>query len=124
MKKDWSHLDKYRQQLPPRTSPNGATYGLFSVKHNGVLLNIVASDADGEIEWEHVSVHVLDPVFRKQRIPNWLEMCFVKELFWDDDEVVVQFHPAKKDWISVHDAVLHLWRSKTQAFPTPPKVCV
>lgn len=74
--------------------------------------------------WEHVSVHTYDPIFKRQKSPSWDEMCFVKTLFWQDDEVVVEFHVAKKDWISIHDHVLHLWRSTASDFPTPPKICV
>lgn len=77
-----------------------------------------------DTEWEHVSVHVYDPVFRKQKTPTWEEMCFVKSLFWEDDEAVLELHVAKKDWISIHDHVLHLWRPTKQAIPLPPKICV
>jgi hypothetical protein len=52
-------------------------------------------------------------------------MCLVKELFWSDDECVVQFHPPKQNYINQHPGVLHLWRKKgAKAFPMPPKACV
>jgi hypothetical protein len=129
MKKDWHHLDKFRGHQPPYISPDGATYGAFQIKHNGTLLNIIATDGlldspDQAGEWEHVSVHAYDPVFKRRRIPKWEEMCFIKELFWDDDEVVMQLHPAKKDYVNVHECVLHLWRPKQGEIPTPPKICV
>lgn len=128
MKKDWKHLDKYRGHESPFTSPDGATYGAFRIKHNGVYLNVIATDGceeNGEYgQWEHVSIHVFDAFFNKRRIPNWGEMCFIKELFWEDDEVVMQLHPAKKDWISIHDCVLHLWKPKKTEIPVPPKLCV
>jgi hypothetical protein len=127
MKKNWSHLDKFRGQSAPYTSPKGATYGAFSVKFCGMQLNIIATNGceeSGVGDWEHVSVHAFDPHFQKRRIPNWPEMCYVKGLFWEDDEVVVQFHPAKKDYVNVHECVLHLWRPKKVEMPTPPKICV
>jgi hypothetical protein len=84
----------------------------------GLRLHIVANVAnlfsDG---WEHVSVSTI------RRTPNWREMCFVKELFWDDDEVVVQFHPAKSDYVNNHPHCLHLWRH-VDGFPTPPPMLV
>lgn len=64
--------------------------------------------------WEHVSVSTRD------RVPNWSEMCFVKDLFWAEDECVVQFHPPKSDYINIHPYVLHLWRSIRKQFPMPP----
>ena len=39
--------------------------------------------------WEHVTVNY------KKRMPTWEEMCKVKEMFWNDEETVVQFHPKK-----------------------------
>jgi len=79
-----------------------------AVHHNRGLY-IIASDGDG---WEHVSMHVEDFGFlpTKERIPYWDEMEFVKELFWDEDDTVVQFHPAKSNYVNVNPNVLHLWR--------------
>ena len=37
--------------------------------------------------WEHVSVS-----YRK-RCPTWEEMCRVKEMFFNPEEVAVQYHP-------------------------------
>lgn len=127
MKSNWKHLDKYRGQEKPFNSPPGATFGAFQVPFNGILLRVIATDGtDGELdtEWEHVSVHAFDPVFKKQRTPTWAEMCEVKRLFWEPDEVVIEIHVAEKDWISIHDHVLHLWRPTKQTLPLPPKICV
>ncbi len=128
MKTNWAHLDKFRGQEPPYTSPSGATYGAFQVPFNGSLLRIIATDGaipEQEInDWEHVSVHAFDPVFKKVRTPKWEEMCAVKSFFWNEDEVVIQYHPAKSDYVNIHDHVLHLWRSKSKLFPLPPKICV
>lgn len=128
MKSDWSHLDKFRTQSPPYVSSPGATYGAFVIPRNGVHLRVIATDGDDGSQfktgWEHVSCHVYDPHFGKQRCPNWAEMCFLKDLFWNDDEVVVQLHVAKKDYVNVHPSVLHLWRLRGSTFPTPPIICV
>src|SRR3954463_6943988 len=53
----------------------------------------IVSDQDG---WEHVSISL----HNKARLPVWTEMCFVKDLFWDEDEVVIQYHPAKADYVN------------------------
>lgn len=86
----------------------------------GAALHIIASDGIDPVaeNWEHVSVSI------GRRPPNWQEMSFVKSLFWDDDECVVQFHPAKSDYINIHDHVLHLWRHRVLPFPMPPKILV
>lgn len=60
---------------------------------NGKLL-VIASDgltADGTVmeDWEHVSVSP----YRKKRIPTWEEMCFIKDIFWDPEETVIQCQP-------------------------------
>lgn len=83
-------------------------------------LQIIASSGDPElgIEWEHVSVSL------SNRPPNWEEMCFVKGLFWDDEETVMQLHPPRSKWINNHPHCLHLWKPKNQEIPLPPDVTV
>lgn len=132
MKVRWSHLDKWRRHdLREFSSPEGSTFGAFSIPHEGQLLNVIASDgrmdAEGklpDVGWEHVSVHAFDPVFRRQKIPNWMQMSYIKSLFWEESEVVMQLHVAASDHINVHDCVLHLWRPKATPIPLPPKMCV
>lgn len=88
----------------------------------GTSLRIIASTANADRRitkgWEHVSVSC------QKRCPNWTEMCFVKALFWKDDEVVVQFHPKKEDYISNHAYCLHMFRHELINFPMPPSVLV
>lgn len=97
--------------------------GAFFISHKGVSLKVMVSDGTEEslpdfLGWEHVSVST------KNRCPTWEEMCFIKELFWKDDEVVFQLHPAKKDWINCHPFTLHLWRKRGFELPLPPKMAV
>lgn len=84
-------------------------------QRKGEFFHVISSNATA---WEHVSVKI----FRKgnTRIPTWLEMCKVKDMFWDKDDVAFQFHPAKENHVSIHDDVLHLWRPKHQTIPMPP----
>ncbi len=84
----------------------------------GAQLSIIASEGTRDIPWEHVSVSTA------RRIPNWTEMCFVKDLFWQDEECVVQYHPPKSAYVCNHPYVLHLWRYKTKPFPMPPSIAV
>lgn len=99
--------------------PSWGAYGVFEIRGpTGLMLYIVASAGDDDDPmaggWEHVSVST------PHRIPTWLEMCLVKDLFWDDEEVVVQFHPRKSEYVNQHPHVLHLWRPRLTAIPTPP----
>jgi hypothetical protein len=70
----------------------------LKLKH---ALHVIASDQEG---WEHVSVS------RPDRCPSWEEMSFIKDLFWDDEDFVVQMHPPKVDYVNYHPYCLHLWR--------------
>jgi hypothetical protein len=57
-----------------------------------------------EAGWEHVSIDLY-----KHRLPTWEEMCYVKNIFWDEEEEVVQIHPRKSEYVNMAEA-LHLWR--------------
>ncbi|RRJ98264.1 hypothetical protein Ga0100231_005150 [Opitutaceae bacterium TAV4] len=51
-------------------------------------------------------------------------MAFLKSLFWSPDDVVMQLHPAEKDYVNNHPFCLHLWRPVGVAIPTPPPTFV
>jgi hypothetical protein len=90
--------------------------GAFVLKLNhGQQLNIIASDGAG---WEHVSVS------RNDRCPTWEEMCKVKDVFWDEYDCVVQYHPAKSEYVNNHPFCLHLWREVGREFPVPESILV
>lgn len=74
-------------------------------------LRIVASWGAG---WEHVSIS------RRDKCPSWAEMDFVKRLFWDDEESVMQLHPPRSEWVNNHPYCLHLWKPIGQEIPLPP----
>lgn len=112
--------DAHRIQTGPfgstRTAGNNGAFELPSRVSSARQLFLVASDGLG---WEHVSVSV-----RRTRggtsTPVWDEMCQVKTLFWDAEDVVVQFHPAKSAYVNFHPHTLHLWRPIDATIPTPP----
>ena len=87
----------------------------------GGRLAIISSGRENEFDegWEHVSVSL------HNRCPNWGEMCFVKDLFWEDHECVIQYHPPKgPGYINMHPYCLHLWRKRDFEFPMPPSIFV
>ena len=104
--------DKFRVVIP-EYGPGDATNGIFVVKlKNSQIVQVQASDGMG---WEHISVS------RQDRCPTWNEMCQVKDLFWDEDDCVVQYHPPKSDYVNLHPYCLHLWRPIGVEMPRPPK---
>lgn len=106
---------------PRRSDPSWGPYGLFRIQGPcGAALTIIASGADDEEScgWEHVSVST------ERRCPNWAEMNFVKGLLWSDDELVVQFHPPKADYVNNHPFCLHLWRPVDEHIRLPPSILV
>lgn len=76
--------------------------GAFDVPlRRGQRVFVIASDQMG---WEHVSVS------RRDRAPLWEEMCEIKDLFWEPEDCVVQFHPPHSEYVNNHPRCLHLWR--------------
>jgi hypothetical protein len=113
-------LEEHRLLTGVYGSRPGATYGVFNLPGPcGERLRIIASDGE-DTGWEHVSVSTE----RGKRIPNWQEMCFVKDLFWAPEECVVQFHPPASQYVNNYSVVLHLWRCTQQDFPMPPAILV
>ena len=76
---------------------------------------IIASWGGG---WEHVSVSLA------RRCPTWEEMCAIKDIFWREDECVVQYHPPKSEYVDCHPYCLHLWKKIGHEFETPPSIFV
>lgn len=106
------------------TSP-GDPCGVFVVLGPcGRALTVIADDGSRAAHrlrnpdvhgWEHASVSFEGG----ESLPNWTEMDFVKRLFWDDEEAVMQLHPPRSQWVS-NAEVLHLWRPIDADIPLPP----
>lgn len=87
--------------------------GAFRLEVDGLKVLVIASDGEG---WEHVSVSRSDG----HAIPSWRLMCRIKELFWDLEDCVVQYHPPTSKYVNFHPQCLHLWRKVGFEFPQPP----
>ena len=70
--------------------------------------------------WEHVSVSP----YHHRVTPSWSDMCKIKDIFWDDDEAVIQIHPPKADYVNNMPNCLHLWRCTYRSMVLPPSVLV
>lgn len=109
-----SVVEKGRVRIGPfATSETDGFNGFFELPINGEICRCIASDGVG---WEHVSVSKQN----SKRPPNWEQMCIIKDLFWGDDVWVVQFHPARGDYVNNHPGCLHLWRPTDETMPHPP----
>lgn len=101
---------------PPGLEPvpeecQGRAVGAFAFLIRSEKFSVIASDGVTGITplsvaygWEHVSIA------HPRRCPTWEEMCHLKDLFWTEEEVVMQLHPKKVDWRNFHPFCLHLWR--------------
>lgn len=79
------------------------------------FLKIIASAGEG---WDHVSISL------PNRCPTWPEMCLVKDMFFEDEEMVIQIHPKKSEYVNYHPYCLHMWRWQLEGQPMPPSILV
>lgn len=86
-------------------------FALGNFKKKPFIISCIASDGLG---WEHVSVST------NLGTPFWEVMQRVKDLFWDEEDCVIQFHPPKSVYVNNHPFVLHLWRQVGVNYQTPP----
>jgi hypothetical protein len=103
------------------TSETDGFNGAFRFNLPGEVrpVHIIASDGEG---WQHVSVS-FGPDSKK--CPSWEVMCAVKDLFWEPEDVVIQIHPRKSEYVTYHPGCLHLWRcTDGREQPTPPSIMV
>lgn len=132
---------------PVATDSSYGNNGAFDLPspEPGWRLSLICSDGSevpelAAYQWEHASVHAYRESLVEQspfaanghrfnsglrrkiqtRTPTWKEMCYVKDLCWDGEDVVVQYHPRRSEYVNQHPNVLHLWRPKLGAIPTPP----
>lgn len=117
---DWKKINAARVREGKLASDDSYGFnGCFKFIINQTYrLKVIASDGDG---WQHVSVSFAD----RPTTPSWEIMCIIKDLFWEPEDVVVQFHPRKSDYVNHHPGCLHLWRcTDGREFPTPPTYMV
>ena len=121
--KDLRTLNSYRsidkQRLLGTDHLRKSVYGIFDIPLSSEESAIaIADNGLSDLEWEHVSVSTA------YRCLTWEEMCKIKDMFFFEDEVVMQLHPAKKNYVNFHDYTLHLWKPKTKEIPLPPSILV
>ena len=65
--------------------------------------------------WDHVSASVVDVA----EPPTWQEMCWIKDQFFEPEELVIQYHPPHSQYVNFSET-LHLWRPQREEVPAPP----
>lgn len=97
---------------------DGRTYGCALLPGPCAQDLTVIFSGGEDCGWEHVSVST------PGRPPNWREMCFVKDLFWDAEDAAMQLHPPKSNYVNNHPHCLHLWRPTQAEIPMPETILV
>lgn len=112
--------ERMKKQMPEKfrqikySNKEDGCNGLFFVNlPKFKKLKVVVSDGGG---WDHVSVSLSD------RCPTWEEMCLIKDLFFEEEETVVQFHPSKSEHVNNHPYCLHLWKRQATPYELPPSI--
>lgn len=101
--------------LIARTAPDGGCGEIFQLGKRWA--SVIWSNGAG---WEHVSV----APYNRRIVPSWDDMCRLKDMFFREDETVVQYHPAKSEYVNNVPNCLHLWRPTAAEMPTPPAIMV
>lgn len=91
--------------------PDGLSAWLVHPMVKDFTIAIVASWGGG---WDHVSASL------RNRYPTWDEMCIIKDIFFEDEECVVQYHPPKSAYVNMHPFCLHMWREQGAEYARPP----
>ncbi|MBM4319777.1 MAG: hypothetical protein FJ125_07420 [Deltaproteobacteria bacterium] len=121
-------LERFRIQRPAMLEKDepDETSGFFRLEtvERGIAgrkkkrMIVAVSTLEG---WEHASVSLA------HRCPTWEEMCRVKDLLWDPEDAVVQYHPPRSQYVNGMQTCLHMWRPKDGAgiqMIVPPKELV
>ena len=118
--RDLHALDQYRVDLRRLYGTMGDDKnGAFKVFVHGKSFNVIASNGGG---WERVSVSPGSP--NRKKCATWDEMCAIKDMFFEPEETVVQYHPPKSDYVNNHQYCLHMWRPIGKELPRPPAIFV
>lgn len=106
---------RIRSGHPLASDDSYGNNGAFVVPFESYTFMVIASDGAG---WEHVSISL------PTRDPSWKQMCAIKDMFWDPEDLVVQFHPPESEYVNNHEHCLHLWRAIARNMPAPEAILV
>jgi hypothetical protein len=111
------NLDRIPQQFPSsvrliKQGLDGAAYRVQNGRFAGLKVIVsVAIEGDGKA-WLHVSCS------RRDRLPSWEDLKFVKETFIGESNYAYQIFPPKSQYVNIHPYCLHLYHCLEEA-PLP-----
>jgi hypothetical protein len=107
------NIEKLRVKSGPLASDESyGKNGAFEIPYASNTLFVIISNECG---WDHVSVSL------KNRCPNWNEMHWIKNLFFDPEETVVQFHPKESQYVNRCKNCLHMFKPQNYEIQLPPR---
>jgi hypothetical protein len=115
-----NELERYREpklELKLYGTLGDGKNGVFKVKAGAKWFFVIASTGGG---WEHVSITMENG----DAMPSWNDMCRIKDMFFDEEEAVMQLHPKRSQYVNMHKRCLHLWRPTYREIPCPPSFMV
>lgn len=112
--KSFKEIENNKKCIWEKKTMDGFKGYIYLPHWNGTI--IVTNGAG----WEHVSVSPK----RKSLIPSWEDMCTIKDMFWKENEAVIQVHPVKEDYVNNMPNCLHLWRCTYKEMVLPPRILV
>lgn len=118
--------EKYRWKNHPLFSSDETfgNSGIFVIPHYRISDYVFLCMVSDGMDWEHVSITVMKKNKQADRTPTWAEMCWLKDLFWDKEDCVMQLHPPESEYVSTHDFCLHLWKPIGEKIPMPNSLMV
>ena len=124
--KNLNLLNEYRQELVGMIGDETCGSFIIPSKNGKFKFHVIASidtsiDNGKENTWDHVSVSLVtwDEKNLLERCPKWDEMCYIKDLFFEDEEEAIQYHPKKSEYVNIHPYVLHMWRPHGDLLKVP-----
>lgn len=113
--KSIEEIKKTRNLFITAETENDGMGGYYYDSITNKRLNFIFSY---QLGWEHLSVSM------PSKTPSWEQMCRMKDIFWNEEEACVQYHPKKEDYVNMHPHCLHIWKPTDEALPTPPHFLV
>lgn len=96
-----------------RDDERNATYIVIEPK-NGRQLTVIISDTNG---WDRCQISVYGS--KKWEVTS-VEVSYVRDLVFKEDDVVVEYHMKPEGYINVGDCTRNLWRNQREEISQPP----
>lgn len=71
-------------------------------------------------DWKRIQVSLLNWWHQQLKVfPTWDEMCAIKDIFFNDDEAIIEIHPSDEYKIYEKDYTIDLWKPLNKELPLP-----